>query len=100
MRLARLVYYTQVAFWASTPLFAGWLAVSWALGESSFAWPGVVLWCVVVGSSGFLTARDYRLMPREGGDSPVEARRRLETSAYPVVLVLACSVPAFQGLPF
>jgi hypothetical protein len=38
-------------------------------------------------------------VPGEGGDSPAEARRRLETLVYPVVLVLACSLPAFQFLP-
>ena len=55
--MRRVVNVMQVAFWTSVPLFAVYLAVSWALGEVPLGWPGVPLWCVVVISSGFLTAR-------------------------------------------
>jgi hypothetical protein len=96
--MRRVVYVMQVAFWTSVPLLAVSLAVSWLLDD--LVWPAKVLWAVVVVSSAFLTAREYRLMPKEGGESPAEARRRLETLVYPVVLVLACSLPAFQVLPF
>jgi hypothetical protein len=96
--MRRLVSVMQVAFWASVPLFVAALAASWLLGE--LVWPAMLLWPVVILSSAFLTAREYRLVPRDGGESPAEARQRLEAVVYPVVLVLACSLPALQIADF
>ena len=96
MRLTKLVYCTLVAFWASVPLFAVYLAASWALGADPFAWPGMVLWVVVLATSAYLTvATQASAAAREEG-AVGEARQTPDTLVYPLTLILASSLYSFQ----
>jgi hypothetical protein len=83
--MRRDVHLMMVAFWTSVPLFAVYLAVSWP--HYDLAWPGVVLWVVVVASAAYLTVRLRTLVPREGESS--EARQTSESLVYPITLLLA-----------
>lgn len=49
-----------VAFWTGVPLLAVALAVSWPQFDLGLS--GVVLWLVVMVSSAFLTAQDFRTL--------------------------------------
>ena len=90
--MRRDVYLMMVAFWTSVPLFAVCLAVSWPLRD--LAWPVVVLWVVVVVSSAYLTPQAFPLVLRVGVRS--EARQTSESLVYPITLLLAFPLPAFQ----
>ena len=98
--MRRDIYLMMVAFWTSVPLLALSLAVSWSQGD--LLGPGEVVWVVVLASSAYLTVRLSLLYPREGegSESPTEARQRLETLVYPIVLVFSWSLPGFQLFPF
>jgi len=95
-RMQRVTNVMQVAFWTSVPLFAVYLAVTPRDGR--LGWPGEVLWWVVVGSSAFLTAREFLPVPGEigatFGTGPI--RRRSEALAYPVVLFLAVYLVVYR----
>lgn len=67
----------MVVFWTGTPLLAVVLAVSWLQRDLGFL--GVVLWLVVMVSSAFLTAQDYRAL----------ALRFSEWLVYPATLCVA-----------
>jgi hypothetical protein len=82
----------HVAFWASVPLFAVYLAGCWLLGAGDLGWPGRVLWSVVVISSGFLTARLGLEEPGPAGSFG----RTSEQLVYPVVFYLAVFLYAAQ----
>ena len=89
----------QVAFWTSVPLFAVYLAVTPRDGR--VGWPGVVLWCVVVASSAFLTACLALPAPsrEKGGElagSGSVAPRVSEWLVYAIVLYLAVYLVASQ----
>jgi hypothetical protein len=93
----------QVAFWTSVPLFAVYLAVSWALSEGPLGWPGEVLLYVVMASSAFLTARLYLPAPsREKGGGLSEPRSTgfprsaSEWLVYAVILYLAVYLHSSQ----
>ena len=77
----------RAAFWVSAPLFAVYLAASWAglPGEGLPRWPGDLLLYAVVASSAFLTLRMG--LPA----APASPRRRAlsEWAVYPVALLLA-----------
>ena len=66
--------------------------------DGRLGWPGEVLWWVVVGSSAFLTAREFLPVPGEigatFGTGPI--RRRSEALAYPVVLFLAVYLVVYR----
>ena len=84
----------QVIFWTSVPLFAGYVAVSWALGaEPLGAWPGVALWLVVLASSAYLTPQVFPPVSDEGVHSEARASELL---VYPITLLLASSLYAYQ----
>jgi hypothetical protein len=80
-------------FWTSVPLFAVYVAVSWSLGVDPLAWPGRALWLVVLASSACLTPQAFPPVSDEGVHS--EARSS-ETLVYPITLLLASSLYAFQ----
>ena len=63
--MRRVVYVMQMAFWTSVPAFAVYLAVT--SGDGRLGWPGEALWCVVVGSSAFLTAWAFPPVPDQTG---------------------------------
>ena len=92
----RVVNAVQIAFWTSVPLLAVYLAVTPRDGRLGLL--GVVLWCVVMVSSAFLTARAFPPVPSEIegtlGAGPI--RRGSEAPAYPVVLFLAVYLVASQ----
>ena len=94
--MRRDIYLMMVAFWTSVPLFAVSLAVSWTQREP--AWPVVILWAVVLVSSACLTPLAFTPVPREGVRS--EARQTSESLVYPITLLLAFPLPAFQMFPF
>ena len=94
--MRRDVHLAMVAFWTSTPLFAGALAMSWA--RYDLGWPGVFLWSVMVVSSGFLTFREFIPMPKEGDRG--EARRAPEWLAYPLVFGLTFPLFFMHNAPF
>jgi hypothetical protein len=94
--MRRVVNVMQVAFWASVPLFAVYLAVTPRDGR--LGWTGEVLWWVVLASSAFLTARTFPPVPGaiEGTPSAGSDRRCSEALAHPVVLFLAVYLVASQ----
>jgi hypothetical protein len=86
----------QVIFWTSVPLFAVYLAVSWALGAHTLAsWPGITLWLVVVASSAYLTPQAFPPVSDEGVHSEARASEAL---VYPITLLLAASTFAYRML--
>jgi hypothetical protein len=84
----------QVIFWTSVPLFAVYVAVTWALSTDPLAaWPGVALWVVVLASSAYLAPRAFPPASDEGADG---AARVEESLVYPITLLLAASLYALQ----
>ncbi len=97
--MRRVVNVMQMAFWTSVPLFAVYLAVIPTDGRLGS--PGVVLWCVVLISSAFLTAwLALPAAPREEGvefaGSGSAARRVSEWLMYAIVLYVAVYLVASQ----
>ena len=73
-----------VAFWTSVPLLAVALAASWP--QRNLGWSGVALWLVVMVSSAFLTAQDFRTL----------ALRFSEWLVYPATLCVAFYLLLFE----
>jgi preprotein translocase subunit SecF len=90
--MRRDVHLAMVTFWTSVPMFAVYLALSGPLRD--LAWPVMVLWVVVVVSSAYLTPQAFPPVSGEGERS--ETQQTSEALVYPITLLLAFPLPAFQ----
>jgi hypothetical protein len=97
--MRRDVHLAMVAFWTSVPMFAVYLAFFWPSVYRPLGWLGALLWAVVVSSSAYLTVLwSFPLVKGERGG--LRHRPTSESLVYPVAFFLACSVIAFQVMPF
>jgi hypothetical protein len=94
-----LVNVVQVAFWASVPLLAVYLAASWVLPGCSHGWLGYLLWSAAAAPSAYLTLRFFPPPEEEVARDGMRRRRALEALVYPVALCLVFLPRAYQLMP-
>jgi hypothetical protein len=98
--MRRDVHLAMVAFWTSVPMFAVCLAFFWSGVYWPLGWLGALLWAVVVSSSAYLTGLLWSFPLVKGERGGLRHRATSEALVYPVAFFLACSVIAFQVMPF